>query len=103
MFAVLVSAFKTAAISMIGALLIRVIMFLGFNVAMQFLLSQFTDLSVNIFNPFNIGVLINGLLAQIVWPEVLWGMSFLPVTSILALGLNAMLASWAFRLMKDAL
>lgn len=103
MWAVLVSAIKTAAISMIGALLIRVIMFLGFNIAMQFLLSQFTDLSVNIFNPFNIGVLINGLLAAIVWPEVLWGMSFLPVTSILALGLNAMLAAWAFRLMKDAL
>lgn len=103
MFAVVVAAIRTAAVSMIGALLIRVVMFLAFNVAMQFLLSQFTNLTVNIFNPFNIGVLINSLLAAIVWPEVLWGMSFLPVTSILALGLNAMLAAWAFRLMKDAL
>jgi hypothetical protein len=99
MYAILVAAGQFLVATIVGPLLIRVIMFLGLNIATQFVLAELTGMSASVLNPFNIGPLINGLLANIVWPEVLWGMSFFNLATILALYLNAMLVAFAFRLM----
>lgn len=103
MYAVVLAALNAFVVGIVGPLLVRVFMFLTLNIGMQYLLTQITGLSANVFNPFNIGPLINSLLAQVVSPGVLWGISFIPIATALTLCLNAIFANFVFGLMRDLL
>jgi hypothetical protein len=103
MYAIVLAAVQTAIITVIGPLLVRIIMFLCLNIGMQYLLTQMTGISANVMNPFNIGPLINSLLAGVLPSYALWGMSFIPLGTALTLCLNAVFANWLFSLMRDLL